>query len=233
MDSACVDRLTRITMSCGTRRALLAMVGLAGGAQRSGIAKRKKRRKKRCATCCRPGGSTCRKGTKACKPKFCLGAPVTIEAAWSKPGTDHETYLFVPNAAGASLDAPHISDICNPDRSACEEDRYPYACVNRNADGPGGEVTTIRRLLPGTYEYWISVYTDSPAGDLAVTLRDQNGRIVRTWVAPPTGSIDELSWHVFDLDGSTGRVTSLDRAIGTGNLPFDAHDPAVRVCPED
>ncbi len=232
MDNGRFDRLTGWAAAPRTRRRLLASAGFAALAERfTGVARKGSRRKKRCENCCRPDGRPCKRKKPACKPKFCLGAPLSIEAIWTQTGTDHESYLFVPNAAGDASPAPYIKDNCNPTNSDCEDDVYPFACVSQDADGPPGEVTTIRRLLPGTYEYWMEVYTDSPPGDLQVTLRDKNGRAVRAWTGPTTGSIDEVTWHVFDLDGSTGRVRSVDQLGNLSFLPNAAHDPASAICP--
>ena len=40
-----------------------------------------------------------------------------------------------------------------------------------------------------------------------------------------------MTWHVFDLDGSTGRVSSVDELGNLSFLPNAAHDPATFVCP--
>jgi hypothetical protein len=234
MDAARFDRLTRLATAVGTRRGLLTAATLAGlaGAFRSqsGPDAAGAARKRRCNNCCRRNGSACKRRSPTCKRRFCLRAPVTIEAIWTKPDTDHESYLFVPNEEGASLASPYIHDNCNPDNSDCEEDLYPFACVSQDADGPPGEITTIRTLLPGTYEFWMEVYTDSPPDDLRVRLRDRTGRVVRAWTGPETGSFDELNWHVFDFDGSTGRVTSVNQSLSESFLPLAAHDPATFVC---
>lgn len=137
----------------------------------------------------------------------------------------------MPNVAGDVSPAPYIKDTCNPTNSDCEDDVYPFACVSQDADEPPEEVTTIRRLLPGPYAYWMEACTDAPPGDLQVTPRDKNGRKLRTWTGPTTGSIDAVTWHVFDLDGSTGRVSSVDELGNLSFLPNAAHDPATFVCP--
>lgn len=225
------DRLTSWAAAPRTRRLLVTAGSMFFAGRITGSAKKRRQKSKRCEDCCRPDGGTCKKKKRSCKPRFCLSAPLTIEAIWTKTGTDHESYLFVPNAAGESQPSPYISDNCNPDNSDCETNVYPFACVSQDADGPPGEVTSIRALLPGTYEYWMEVYTDSPPGDLQVKLRDKRGRVVRSWTGPTTGSIDEVTWHVFDLDGSTGRVSSVDRFGNLSFLPNAAHDPATSVCP--
>jgi hypothetical protein len=61
-------------------------------------------------------------------------------------------------------------------------------------------------------------------------VKDKNGRIVRQFENPATGNSEE-GWHVFDIDGKTGAITSIDELIG-GGVPEGAHDPSTEVCPK-
>jgi hypothetical protein len=166
-----------------------------------------------------------------------VSAPFSVSACWSPTApeiSDHDTFLFVPNKAGSSDPAPHIDYNCNPDTSGCDENVYPFACVDTDETESGCEMTTVRQLLDGTYEYWIRVGRDSPAGEVTVTLRDSNGSVVDTWSSPPAPEASrEVAWHVFDVDGATGEVTSKDQAhdMAIGGLPDAAHDPSTPVCP--
>lgn len=179
---------------------------------------------------CRTNGNTCRKKSKKCKPKFCLKTPFTIEARWTNQETDHDTYLFVPNDIGANLPSPYIEFRCSSDDTDGGA-LYPFAFVSGDAQGPGDEITTITRLLPGRYEYWILLYGPSPAADLTVNLRNANGRVLRSWSSPPNPSLETVGWHVFDLDGGTRQITAIDETIDA-LLPFGAHDPNTDVCPD-
>ena len=212
------DALTRILSQPRTRRgALAALAGLAGiGA---GAASRKRKKKQRvCRNCCRADRSACRKKSATCRPGNC--ARFAITASWDSD-LDHDTYLFVPNDEGQSLPSPFIETSC----TIGEPDDYPFARVNQDAEGPGDEVTTILRLLPGTYEYWLELARGAPAGDIVVTVRDR-GRLVLTIASPanPRGEENVSSWHVFDVGGSSGAVTEIDEVVAD-NLPRAAHVP--------
>jgi hypothetical protein len=186
--------------------------------------KRKNERKK---GLCRTNGTTCGKKSKSCQAQNCLNTPFTIEAVWTSD-SDHDTFVFVPNEAGGNLPSPFINFACNG--SGCELDVYPFICVSEDATGPGDEVTTVRQVIPGTYEYWIELESQIPAGDLTVTLRRSNGSVVQSWSSPENASIDQRGWHVFDINGQTKSITSFDQLIDD-DLPEGAHDPNTNVCP--
>lgn len=177
------------------------------------------------------------KGKNQKKVKPCLGgpcfrAPFTIEAQWTVE-KDHDTYLFVPYETGNTGPSPYISMDCRPDNSNCETDVYPFACVDQDAWGPGPEVTTIRQFLAGVYEYWIKLAYQSAAGDVTVLLRNADGKVLRQWASPanPSGG-NPLGWHVFDIDGATRQITSVDQvASEAGPLPARAHESSRNVCP--
>ena len=228
--------LTRLRRDGASRRGLLrgaaaAAFGLAG-ARFPGLAaarnKKKRSRKKRNGDLCLNNGSRCRTKGGSCQAGNCLQAPFTIEARWSNPSTDHDTYLFVPNAPGASLPFPLIDYLC---RSADTGDGglYPFAFVSRDAQGPGDEVTTVASLMKGKYEYWIELDASSPTGDLTVALRNKNGRVVRSWSSPAHASAEQGGWHVFDIQGEHRSITSIDQLIDLP-LPIAAHDDATDVC---
>lgn len=231
MDAHQFDRFSRRLVSLqGTspRRTLLqgtAALGtaLAGTAVWSDPAEAKAR--------CRKNGTKCKKKSKTCKAKHCLTTPFTIEAHWSSVDIDHDTYLFVPNEAGATLPSPLIVYTCTPPSTDCENDVYPFSCVSQDAVGPGDEVTTVRRLIPGKYEYWIELDNPSPAGDLSVTLRRPSGSVIRGWTSPANPDVSkEKGWHVFDVNGSTRSVASINQLIDE-ELPDGAHNPSSNVCP--
>ncbi|MFN8590989.1 MAG: hypothetical protein U0031_05945 [Thermomicrobiales bacterium] len=91
-------------------------------------------------------------------------------------------------------------------------------------------MTTVRKLLDGTYQYWIELDEPSPAKDLTVTLRHTNGSRVRSWTSPANLSAQQVAWHVFDIDGKTGSVTSVDQVINS-ELP-EVREPNTYVCPK-
>lgn len=183
-------------------------------------------------TLCRKNGVKCKKKSKKCQPKFCLRAPFTIEARWSNDLSDHDTYLFVPGEAGSNDPSPWIAVDCRPSTSHCEDAVHPFTCVNQDAQGPGNEITTVRRLLAGAYEYWIELDFPSPTGDVEVILRNANGRVMGSWSSPKNVLDKRIGWHVFDLTiaGATRSITAVDEVTASA-LPFSAHSPATNACP--
>jgi hypothetical protein len=184
---------------------------------------------------CRKTGASCNKKSKRCKAEFCLKAPFTIEARWSNPSSDHDSFLFLPKMAGSNDPSPFISFHCNPgETNDCEDDVYPFICVSQDAAGPGDEITTVRRLLAGAYEYWIELAQSAPAGDLKVILRNANGRAVRSWSSPANPDADdEWGWHVFSIDGARRSIASVDTVVEVNNSSFVnvVHTPNTNVCP--
>jgi len=172
---------------------------------------------------CTRSGEPCSEPGADCQEGFCLRGPITISATWQS-ANNHDTWLFVPPQDGTTGPRPQIDYDCNQTKTKCAT-QYPFACVSRDATGPGDEVTTIFELLPGNYEYWIAS-DPAPAGELTITLTDRDGRIVRAWSNPVVTSPLTGSWHVFDLDGATGRVTSVDAPPA----PFPL--PVTNVCPQ-
>ena len=172
---------------------------------------------------CTESGEPCSDPGTECQERYCLRAPLTISATW-QVANNHDTWLFVPPQEGTTGPRPQIDYDCNQTNSPCAA-QYPFACVSRDANGPGDEVTTIFEIMPGSYEYWIAA-TPAPAGELTIALTNGDGRLVRTWSNPAVTSALSGFWHVFDLDGATGRVTSVD-------APPAPFPPTVtNVCPE-
>jgi hypothetical protein len=229
--------LTRALSGMPSRRHLLrglAAAGLGLGVGQSGDDaavgkkrnhKNKKRRKKNrppTGPLCTGRGEPCTDPGPDCRESFCLRAPFTIAATWQSQA-NHDTWLIVPPKDETTGPSPQIDYDCNQTNSPCAA-QYPFACVSNDDQGPGNEITTIYQRLPGRYEYWISS-DPAPAGELTITLTDRDGRMVRTWSNPAITSAFINDWHVFDLDGATGRVTSVDAPPGTFPVPH------TNVCP--
>ncbi len=236
MDPNRFDRLTQALTATLSRRGVgralaglpfggpLALRGLAG-AERVDA---KKKTAKKCRGCCLANGNPCKKKGRTCKTGNCLNAPFTIVANWTVTA-DHDTYLFVPPENDTTGPSPHINYSCNEGNSTCEGE-YPFACVDGDVQSSGDEETTIYTLLKGTYEYWIDLYQVTLAGELTIILLGQNGRIVRQWQNPANPTADQKGWHVFDINGNTGSVNSIDDLIGD-TMPAGAHNPNTYVCP--
>lgn len=226
MDDLAFDTWTRRTFGLATGG--LAAAGLLGLGGLHDADAKKKKKKKKCKGCCTKSGSSCKKKSKKCKASFCLNAPFTITAAWTVEA-DHDTFLFVPQEVGSTDPSPYIDYSCNVSDDPCNT-QYPFACVDGDETSAGDEITTIYQLLAGKYEYWIELESTSAAGDLTITLRDNDGRTVRTWTNPAVPGADQVGWHVFDIDGTKGTISSIDQLI-SDSLPDGAHDPNTDVCP--
>jgi hypothetical protein len=208
------------------------------GAARLGdgaVAKHRRKRKKQRGLC-RPDGSACRKPGTSCSKSYCLRAPFTIEASWTQSSAiaDTDTFLFVPPQNQTTGPAPFILPDCFPNTTRCEE-AYPFACINTDIATTGTEITTIHQLLPGRYEYWLELGNPTAADEVTVVLKDAAGRVVQQWMSPANPLTQKVGWHVFDVDGRQGRVTSIDERLRddatTTYLPYGAHDPFTNVCP--
>jgi hypothetical protein len=235
MDTDRFDALTRGLITGSSRRGLLhtllgsavAIAGVAGvGSPGADAKKQKKKKKKKCKGCCRGDGSPCTKKSSKCKAEFCLNAPFTIEANWVVDA-DHDAVLFVPPENEETGPFPFIFFDCTAADSTCETG-YPFACMSGDETTSGSEIATIFQLLPGTYEYWNELDV-ALAGELTIVLKDNGGRVMREWTNPANPDNDN-GWHVFDIDGATGRITTIDELID-GGVPQGAHDPSTEVCP--
>jgi hypothetical protein len=196
MDGNRFDGIVRSLPCAATRRGVVGVLfgGAALGLHTATGKKKRKKKKKPCRTCCRADGVPCRKKNARCKPAFC--PRFTVTARWDSD-RNYDTYLFVPDENGGNTTpTPFIDKLCN----ICDRDVYPFACVDRDAEGPGNEVTRILKALPNNYDYWLELPPGAPAGDVTVTLRDR-GRLRLTLTNPANPSDTEVgSWRVFDLD---------------------------------
>lgn len=167
------------------------------------------------------------KGKKQCKSAFCLRSPFTIEATWTSD-RDQDAYLFVPAENAATGPGPYLNFACNSGNSSCAA-KYPFACIDEDQAGPGDGVTTVHRLLPGTYEYWIFLASETAAGEVTVVLRDKGGRVVKEFSNPANLTDRQQSWHVVDINGAQGTARPVD-ALLDKTLPTAARDPFTFVC---
>lgn len=210
----------RFAAGAGLAAALLGLTRFEGGA-----AKKKGKGKKKL---CRPNGTRCGKPGKSCKKAFCLNGPFTIEANQNGASSPHDAYLFVPPENASTGPAPYLNFACNPGNSNGET-AYPFADIDQELPDAGDGVTTIYKLLPGRYEYWIQLKDNTAAGALTIVLRDNGGRVVRQWQNPANSSGNQQAWHVFDIDGKQGTVASIDDQVDA-NLPSGVHNPYTFVC---
>lgn len=151
-----------------------------------------------------------------------MRGPLKVTVVSSVPAAS-KTFLFVPKEDGATGHAPYIETQCAP--SIPCDTQYPFACTYSSG------LTEFYALLDGRYEYWVNLAPGTTAGEVTVTLRDRTERVVNTWENPAGDPMNERGWHVFDLDGKRGTVTSIDERA-TGALPGTAYDPNTDVCPD-
>jgi hypothetical protein len=157
--------------------------------------------------------------------------PFTIEQhrAAFLANVDFGVTLFVPNAPGATFPHPWVDATCESD-DTLDGVQYPFLFVSRN--GPSGDErnTTVRHLLPGRYEYIVSLESQATnANEVLVLLRDASGVVVQWWGNPTKAQNGPGVWHVFDLEGATGRVVTINQSRV---VLFDAaHLPETDVCP--
>jgi hypothetical protein len=206
------------------------LAAILGGVPGTLVAAKHKKPKKPGKALCRPNGAPCshKKGT--CSRGNCLQDGFTAEATFSGDFI-YEAYLFVPPLPGSGATGTFISSAygdmpCTADASDCEDNVYPFACTSQDEQYFGPIGTSVRQYLKGTYQYWVYVVNSSAAGAVAVTLRNTSNGVVRTWSSPANPNDYYIGWHVFDVDGSTGAVTSVDRAPTFGLPPL-----TTDVCP--
>src|SRR3954469_6365454 len=162
------DTLTRRRFGLATGEVAVSLFALTG--RDVAMAKKRKKKPKKCSNCCLRDGSLCTKKGKNCAVQFCLNAPFTIGAAWVVPA-DHDSVLFVPPGSAATGPFPFIFFDCTAAVSTCEVG-YPFACMSGDVQTSGSEIATIFQLLPGKYEYWNELDNNTAAGDLTIILRD-------------------------------------------------------------
>lgn len=178
---------------------------------------------------CRKNGTSCKQENRRCQSKFCLKTPFTIEARWTSGSQDHDAILFVPNASGNSDPFPYIDYACLAGDTN-DGTLYPFAFSSGDAQGPGDEVFTIRRLIAGKYEVWGRIHGPAASGDLTVRLRNANGKVLRAWSSPPNPSGSTLlDWHVFDIKGGSYSVNGSGETV-TGLFSTIRAD-STYVCP--
>jgi hypothetical protein len=96
--------------------------------------------------------------------------------------------------------------------------KNPFTVLDIDArNGFGPETITIRRLFPGTYKYSIENVNASsnsnavPLGGCGATVEVYSDTgFVQRFVVPETGGRLLDWWHVFTIDGATGRITPVN-----------------------
>ncbi len=90
----------------------------------------------------------------------------------------------------------------------------PYCSLDvDDVNGYGPEHTSLSQLSAGTYAYAVHRYSSGALQtSQAVVEVYRQGSLIRTFTVPTSPSGTTLSWwHVFNIDGSTGNVQSVNR----------------------
>lgn len=109
-------------------------------------------------------------------------------------------------------------------------------CPNARLDiddttGGGPETVTIVDPFDGSYRYAVHKYAGSNASltsSQAVVKLYKGDALVQTFNVPSGGPNGHNWWHVFDLDGATGAVTTANQLLAgpTGNAGNNTQPPA-------
>lgn len=131
----------------------------------------------------------------ALSPELAEGV-IRIILTWPT-NTDTDSYLRIPNIENL---------ISYGNRGSLNAE--PFANLDIDSFGFGPETITISQLKAGTYEYWVSV-VDSPSyAGAQVKVFDSTGLVAE--FDGPTDERPTLPWHVFDIDGATGNIISVN-----------------------
>jgi hypothetical protein len=91
-------------------------------------------------------------------------------------------------------------------------EQEPYVTLDHDiTDGFGPETITVYRLMAGTYHYYVENWSETPditTSSGVVQIYGESG-LMQTVRVPATGA--GLYWYVATIDGSTGRVTLINR----------------------
>jgi hypothetical protein len=119
---------------------------------------------------------------------------------WGDKPSDLDSHLNTPAIGGE----PHHVYYNSPGSSTS----IPYAALDYDVtQGFGPETTTIYQLEPGTYQYYIQNFSQTPPiteSQAILQIYNQQG-LLKTVYPPETGAGN--FWYVCDIDGSTGQIT--------------------------
>lgn len=142
-----------------------------------------------------------------------VGDDVRFRLTWGETPEDLDAHLWTPIDFSYHIYYGYSGN----------QDTDPYATLDRDdTDGFGPEtITLFQRYAAGTYEY--AVYNYTGTGTFAeagaqVEFYNAQGRIATIPAPEGTG----LWWHVFSIDGATGRVTEVNELLDSFNPYADA-----------
>lgn len=145
-----------------------------------------------------------------------------IVLSWAQYPEDLDAHLWTPSIEGNTYHiyywAQYLGHSSIP----------PYADLDRDdVTSYGPETMTIYESYPGTYTFAVHNYSEDAyltESEAVVKIYDEEG-LIRTFTVPTYGS--GLWWHVFELNGSTGTITSLNYL--SNYPPFDYGSSMLRT----
>ncbi|HVX38828.1 MAG TPA: Ig-like domain-containing protein [Gemmatimonadaceae bacterium] len=145
------------------------------------------------------------------------GNEYRIVLTWDANPSDLDGHLFGPDGSGGQFHVAYFNKTALSSTSAilAQQD------VD-HTEGFGPETITIPQTINGTYHYLVHQYCCDEDGNMSTgnaTVRLFRGsQQIATFFPPPlSGPGEDDVWSVFDLDGATGRITTVNTvARGTG-----------------
>ena len=122
---------------------------------------------------------------------------------WQAEPRDLDSHMLTPSISGTSY---HVYYASRGNKTAVP---FVYLDVD-DVTGWGPETTSVHVLYPGTYKFYIYLFSGS--GSLmgcqaTVKSYDADANITHTVVVPNSGSTTARYWYVADVDGASGAVT--------------------------
>ena len=138
------------------------------------------------------------------------GGEYRIVLTWGETPKDLDSHLWVPDGSGCY-------NVYWDDKGSQNSPPYTQLDIDKT-DSFGPETITIYQSQPGTYEYWVHRYSDTPdltTSNAVVKVYDDQD-LLRTFTVPtsPTG---KNGWHVFDLNAISGSITVVNNLDDIGN----------------
>jgi len=136
-----------------------------------------------------------------------------------------------PSDLDSHLRTPYGTKIYYGNRGSATAPPYALLDVD-DTNGYGPETVTIYQFREGTYHYFIYNYSGSPAittSNAVVKIYAADGT-TRSVDVPTSGT--GRYWYVATVDGSTGRVTIINR-IQEGQPGINSKEPAIMTAKPD